>query len=125
MNVRLYNPEDHDRAYEIWMNFFKKEFAFPDFKHFLGVFTIEDNDGEIVLIGGPKPIIEVICITDQDASVIKRYKALHMLHETSAHLCKHNGYDQLHCFIQNKPYLEHLLRTGFVRTKGQSLVIGV
>lgn len=126
MRIRDYQPEDMIKVHEIWRNFFSKEFEFPDFEDkFHYVFIVENDEGEIIVTAGVRPIAEIICLTDKNQSIRDKHEALQKTFEIAKLGTANCGYDQLHAFIQNEKWLQHLLAHGFVRTKGQSLVIEV
>ena len=120
--VRNIQEEDLHTIYRVWVKHFKSQFEFPDFmKEFLVSFTVECN-GNIIAVGGVKPILESIIIMDKDFSPRARRKALYEILDTSEFIGRRHGFNQLHAFIQEEKYLETLLRRGFELTKGKAVV---
>jgi hypothetical protein len=126
MKIRAIERNDLTELQRIHSLFYKDEFEFPDFfKNFLCVFVIEDDNGEIITAGGVRCIAESILITNKDKSARDRIPALYDALQISNYICTHNGYNQLHAFIQDNKWLKQLLKSGFRNTKGQSVVIDI
>ena len=102
---------------------YKNEFEFPDFSKFTGVFVAEDDDNRIVTAGGIKPIIESVIITDKSYNVNERVRALHKILDISEFMTRAQGFDQLHCFVQDELWCRQLENHKFQATKGRSLVL--
>jgi hypothetical protein len=125
MNIRSYCPSDIEELKSIHSKYFKDEFELPDFFHgFMCAFSVEDEKG-LVTIGGIRPIIEVIAVTNKDRSVRVRREALYNLLQALSFVAKTQHHDQIHAFVQDKKWLGHLQKVGFNPTKGQALVLGV
>ena len=64
--VRCYQPMDVDLAYEIYRKYYSEEFDFPNFfRKFICAVVVEDENGPVI-VGGVKPIVEAIILTDKD-----------------------------------------------------------
>jgi len=125
MKIRSYTLNDYKEAWQIWYTFFRDEFDFPDFfKAFHCVFTIENNN-EPVVIGGVRPIAELVAITNKDASTRDRVIGLKTLVEACKFVCAEHNYDQLHCFVQGDKWSRQVQTVHFKPTKGQSLYIDI
>lgn len=125
MEVRLFTMEDLKRVEEIHAKYFAEEFELPDFiENFLGSFVVEDND-EIIVIGGVRVIAELLCVTDLSQPVKQRVIALKEATRIGKIICKANGLDQLHCFVQGDKWTNQVQTAEFRPTKGHALVLDV
>ena len=123
--IREIRKNDLYQLKEIHQKFYENEFNFPDFfENFLCVFTVVDDNDNIISTGGVRTIIEAVAITDKDKSVRARRVALYELLAASQYVINRSGYNELHAFIQDPIWREHLIKAGFVPTKGNALVIG-
>lgn len=124
MNVRAYTQSDVAKLHTIWLKHFKDEFDFPDFLNgYLCAVTIEDDKGNIITAGGVRLIAESVVVTDMSQSVKERRLALAQLLNTQEYICNKFGQSQLHAFIQDDTWYQHLHRVGFRPTAGKSLVL--
>jgi len=125
MNIRLFNRADNPDIEEIHKKFYKDEFFFPDFcSNFLECFIVENGEG-IITVGGLRPLVEAVVITNKDKSVRDRRTALLKLMLANEWTARAHGFHEIHAFIQDPTWQRHLEKYGFVPTKGNSLVIGV
>ena len=127
MITRSIYPRDLEQIKLIHDKYYKYEFDFEVFaSKFLGSFAIlEDDDKTIISAGGVRTIAEAVIVTNKDISVAKRRRALFDILQVSSYICTQSGHDQLHAFIEDESWLKHLLKNGFVETKGKSLVLEV
>lgn len=127
MNLRPMIPGDIQNIARYHESFFKKEFEFPDFFYrFHGAFIIEDgHDNEFVLAGGVRPIAELVCVTNMNASTKKRVIALKEATKVGMFIAGTEGYDQLHCFVQGDDWSKQVQTFHFRPTKGQALVLDI
>ena len=125
MNIRLFTLEDLEKVRKLHELYFFEEFEFPNFvQEFLGSFIIEENN-EIILVAGVRPIAELVAITDMSKSVKSRVIALKEATKVGMNICRHNGLDQLHCFVQGDKWARQVQTINFRPTKGKALVIDV
>lgn len=125
MNLRPMNHADLEEISKIHEKFFKEEFELPDFfERFHGAFIIED-DKEILLASGVRPIAELVCVTNKDMSIKNRVIALKTATKVGAVIASKEGYDQLHCFVQGNDWSRQVQTFHFRPTKGQALVLDV
>lgn len=127
MNIRELRQEDATRISEIHSQFYHNEFDLSyllDPKS-LGIFVVTNDDDQVICVGGIKPIIESVLITDKNFSVRQRRSALIQILQAFLFTCSRLGYEQLHCFIQDETWLKHLEKFGFKPTKGKGLVISL
>jgi hypothetical protein len=123
MIIRELRQTDIEKIREIHARHFTHEFKFDEFeKNFLSYFVTENDEG-IISAGGVRTIVESVIVTDLDRNVRDRKLALCNVLQASMHVAKISGYDQLHCFIQDKKWQHHLEKVGFRTTTGQSLVL--
>jgi hypothetical protein len=125
--IRSLEPKDIEELKEIHDKFFKHEFAFPDFfRGFLCCFAVtDDSDNSIIVAAGIRPIAEVYAITDKNKSTRKKRDGLYKILEASAYIANANGFNQLHCFVQDDAWEKQLIKKGFSYTKGKSLVYNI
>lgn len=113
MNIRRLEIDDINHIKELHRKYYS-EFEFPNFfNRFLSRFAIIDENDEIVIAGGVRPIAETVLITDQTKSRIKIGRALIEAHRVSMYTCVRNDIDELHAFVTNDQYASHLIRHGF------------
>jgi hypothetical protein len=126
MNIRVMNPADLFELKEIHSEFFSNEFEFPNFfNNFLSSFVVTDENGRIITGGGVRLIAESIIITDKDYPIEPRRKALFEMLAASAFTASSRDFRQIHAFIQDEKWLNHLKRKGFKETVGKSLVLNI
>jgi hypothetical protein len=126
MNIRALKESDLPLLRAIHAHHYSSEFEFPDFvSKFLCCFVVEDSDGTIVSAGGIRPILESVLITDLSKSVRIRRSALMNILSASNYFAKQGNFDQIHVFIQDQGWENHLRKIGFVPTKGNSLVLTI
>lgn len=124
MNIRALKEEDVDKIREIHSRFYKHEFEFPDFlNNFLCSFIVSDDKEGIITAGGVRLIAEVIAITDKGKSVRKRRSGLYQVLDASMFITKKADFNELHAFIQDEKWYNHLKSIGFLPSKGKSLVL--
>lgn len=113
LNIKLLNRFDIDHVKQLHEKYYS-QFEFPDFfGRFITAFKILDEDGEIIIAGGVRPIAEAIIITDLDKSRIKIGRALVEAQRFSMYACGRMNIDELHAFVDNPEYASHLVRHGF------------
>lgn len=124
MEIRQYQDTDFAELQRIHARYYKEEFSLEDFfDKLMDLFVIEDMvDKTIVCAGGIRPILESVAITNKEHSVRKRRCALSMLLELSTHATTKHKFDQLHVFIQDDKWVEHLKKYGFRPTVGLPMV---
>lgn len=113
MLIRRLETTDIEHIRQLHEQYYS-EFEFPDFfNRFLSKFAVVDEDGEIVVAGGVRPIAETVIITDQTKSNIKIGRALMEAFRASMYTCAASNIDELHAFVTNEQYASHLVRHGF------------
>lgn len=126
MLARRLNPSDIVELKRIHEKFFNKEFSIDDlFGNALSSLVVTDDNDKVIVGGQVVLIAEARIITDKDVKVSERRRALLMMLNHFRHSASSKGFDQLHAFIQDDKWGEHLKRYGFKETKGKSLVIGI
>jgi len=125
--IREIYSADMMKLREIHEKYYAHEFEFPEFhKHFLSYFaSVDDESGKLITAGGVRLITEAVLITDKDASVKSRRKALYEMLAGCNFVTSRNDYDQLHCFIQDEDWLNQLIKVGFSRCRGTALYVNV
>lgn len=122
MKVRAICEKDIEELRRIWYCHYRDEFDFPEFTKFNCGYIIEDDDEKIITAGGIRMIAESVLVTDKDKSKFTRFRALQLALEMNKYFCKEAGFDQMHAFVQDPIWEEHLIRHGFTFTKGKALV---
>lgn len=114
MIVREMKLEDLERIREIHELFFP-DLEFPDFMHnFYCAFTITDDNNDIILGGGVRPMGEIVLVTDRDKSSVQIGRALIEARNASLFVGGKVGFNELVAFVQNNDsYARHLVRHGF------------
>ncbi len=126
MNIRSFEIYDEIAVRKIHRKHYQEEFDMPDFfNKYECAFTIEDEQG-ILSMGGVKPILETVIVTDKDRNPQDRMKALYQMLEACAFVGNRRGYDQLHAFIHDPKWSKRLQKSfQFRPTKGQSLILDI
>lgn len=122
---RSLRREDIARVQEIHERYYKEEFNFPNFlRNFLCAFVVPNDKGDIISAGGVRLIAESVIITNKGFSPKERREALLQVLETSKFICKREGYDGLHAFVQEEAWA-HILKSkyNFYPCAGEALVI--
>ena len=112
MNIRTMREDDieklkiiHERDYP--------DLDFPDFHRLLSAFVIEDTKGNIIMGGGVEAIAEALLVTDKTKSRIQIGKALVEAQRYAMFTCGRLHIRELHAFVTNPEYAEHLIQHGF------------
>jgi len=122
--IRVAQQSDMEVVKQIHAKFFADEFEFPNFMSMLAAFVVEE-DGEIVSIGGIRPIAESIIVTNKKFSPRDRRTALLLLLQASLFATDKFNFDQLHAFVQDEKWLKQLVQYGFQPCKGEAVFVGV
>lgn len=123
--IREIRESDLSELKEIHNRFYKKEFLFPNFKdHFICAYVVEKN-GKIITAGGIRTIVECVAVTNKDLSVRERIEGLTYLLNASKYFTERNGYSELHAFVKDPNWEDILVKKGFSKTEGQSLVLEI
>lgn len=116
-------PRDLEEIKEIHRKFYDKEFDFSEFsRKYLSKFTVIEND-KIVLAGGIRNIAEVVLVTDKESSTRVKRDALLEALEASKQIAASEGLSQIHAFIQDEAWCNHLFKYGFQDTAGRAVVL--
>lgn len=115
MNTRLLTPDDLIKVRELHDKYFAKDFSFPDFLNkFLLSFAITDDNDEIIVAGGIRPLAETVIVTNKEGhSMTTIGRALVEAQQISIYTCKRHGIDWLHAFVKDEGYAKHLIKHGF------------
>ena len=124
MTIREFRSEDIQTAKEIYYKYYE-DLEQIDFTKLLCAFTVLDDNGSIVTIGGLRPIVELVAVTDKGQSVRNRRKALVHLFQASLYTAISSNYNEIHLFTTSREWIKHLLKAGFSLLKDKVLTIGV
>jgi hypothetical protein len=120
--VRELKHEDLPKLQEIHEKFFSHEFSFNDFvSAWMFNFAITDENDEIISAGGVRPIAEVVAVTDFTKSTRKRRSALYDILQISQYVLRDTNYRQIHAFVQDKTWENHLIKAGFKHCVGNAV----
>lgn len=124
MNIRVFYPRDLEQIQRIHRKYYEDEFPLADFESvsMLKFVAVDEND-KIISAASIRSIAEIVAITDKDASVRMRRKALLDILQSAEYVCRTAGYTQLHAFVQDGIWLEHLKHFGFKDCKGKPIYI--
>jgi len=122
MHYRRMELEDVNKIKELHDKYYS-EFEFPDFfTNYLCRYVVLDENDDIILAGGVEPIAEQILVTNQEKNRIKIGRALVLSKNIGMQACRTNGIHELHAFVKNDEYAEHLIQHGFTqRSRALSL----
>lgn len=115
MDIHYIEPTDADQIYNIYLNYFS-DMEFPDFYHkFHCTFKVINNaNGNIIAVGGIRPIAEAVVLTNKDYSVRDRMDALLKIFAGVQYAAEKLDYNYLHAFAYDEEYVKHLIkRIGF------------
>ena len=125
MNIRAFQLDDLDDVKMLHEKHYKDEFSLPNFANgYFCVFVIEDDEG-VLTIGGVRPIMEAVALTNKDRSPRDRLPALYRLIDACSYVAGRNHFNQVHAFIQDKRWSNRLKKMGLKPTKGESLVLDI
>ena len=127
MNIRSFEIYDEIAVRRIHEKHYKEEFSMPNFMNkYIAAFTIENDNREIVSVGGIRPILESVIVTNKDLAPKERMSALCTMLEASAFIGHKHGFDQIHAFIHDPKWSRRLQKSfKFSPTKGQSLYLDI
>ncbi len=116
---------DLARLMEIHRKYYAHEFTFPEFtEHYFYTFEVVEGN-KVVTAGGIRAIPELILMTDLETPVRDRKTALYTALDFSIYGMQKLRFDSIHAFVQDRKWEERLIRTGFHKTKGNALVLGI
>jgi hypothetical protein len=94
---------------------FYRELVPIDFtKKFDALFIVDDDrSGDIITVGGIRPLAEVVTRTNKHFSVRQRKNALFELLAALIYVANELKYDQLHAFSHDETWIKHLKKVGF------------
>ena len=126
MRLRGLVNRDIEDVKKIYEKFYVNEFIFDDlFNKMLSSFVVTDEQDKIIAGGGVRTITEAIIVTDKDVEIDSRRAALLEMLRASIFASSAHKYKELHAFIQDEKWMNHLKKYGFRETKGQALVLPI
>jgi len=126
MKIRSITERDITLAKQIHQMYYAEEMPMPDFKsNYHCIYSITDDNDKPIVIGGVKPIAEVIILTDKGRHIKDKVPALHKMLEAALFTARVHHHEQIHCAIQDQAYERHLKKIGFRSVKGNFLVLDV
>lgn len=108
MEIRYLEPGDEGQIREIYHKYFSN-MEVPNFSSFSCVFVVADNN-HIISVGGLKPLVEAVVLTDRSFSVRKRREALLNIHTALVYCARKLGFKRLHAFTFEESYTNHLIK---------------
>lgn len=124
MKIRALASSDLETVKEIHDRYYSHEFDLPDFSTgFYGAFAVINDAEQIVAVGGVRPIAEAVVLTDKKYTTHERVKALKEVLTFSMLLCNEAHFTELHAFVQDQEWLNHLNKIGFESTKGLAVIL--
>lgn len=125
MMIRPLEISDISAVKEIHERYFNHEFNLPDFEKFIASFAMTNVEDRIVSVGGIRPILEMVSLTDKDLSIFLRRSAYFNILSACLYMAEKHKFDQIHVFAQGDRWIEALKKVGFRNTKGTALVMDV
>lgn len=114
MQIRAINREDNPQIRQLYEEYYKQDFNFPDFyNNYLSAFTITNDMGRIIIVGGVRAIGETILMTDKWFNRMTIGRALVEAQNISLYTCEKFGIEYLHAFVKDENYAKHLIQHGF------------
>lgn len=122
--IRAITKRDLSQIELIHKKFYGDEFPLSDLHRCICNFAVTDDETDKIISAGIiRSIAEIVIVTDKDVDIKQRRLALLQMLTAGVQTTRMAGYDQLHAFIQDQKWLQHLKRAGFRTTKGEPLVI--
>jgi hypothetical protein len=113
--------EDIDILRKIHEKFYGEEFDIDVFnQQFLALFTVVDGDS-LVTIGGIRPLMEAVIVTNKDLSPRTRILGLNEMLSMFKTVVQHHGLDSFHAFVQDENWLKQLKTAGFKPVIGSAV----
>lgn len=112
MRIRILKPDDVDKVRIIHERDYP-DFDLPNFRSLMSAFIIEDDDDDMIMAGGVEAIGEALLVTDKTKSRIQIGKALVEAQRFAAFTCGLHNIRELHAFVTDAEYAEHLIQHGF------------
>lgn len=121
-----FHSSDLDEIKLIHKQYFASEFTFEDFiSNYTVMFSTRDKEGKLIAVGGVRPLMEMVAITDMSANVFRRKKSYFELLQACSYVAKQMGHKQLHAFVQGDRWAEACSRLAFRQTAGKALVLDI
>jgi len=115
-------PEDVDELKRIHEEFYREEFDIDVFNtQFLALFSVSDDDGNLITLGGVRPLAEIVLVTNKHISPRKRVEGLNDMLGMLSSVARHSKLNSLHAFVQDATWLEQLKTAGFVPVIGDAV----
>lgn len=110
--------KDDEKVIEyLHKKFYADEFPLPDFfaPDCINKFIVVDDNGDVVLVGGLKILVEAVILTDKEAQPRKIHEALNKFLTLATYEPK---FSQLHCTVFDPKWMKQLVKRGFQKCKG-------
>lgn len=107
MIIRYIEPQDVEQIDKIYETYFSG-MERPDFSNFHCVFVVVE-DNRVISVGGLKPLVEAVVLTDRSFSVRKRRDALLNIHTGLTYAAKKLGFERIYAFCFEQSYSNHLI----------------
>lgn len=114
IKIRAFKPDDVEKVKKIHERDYP-DLEFPNMRSLMSAFIIEDENNEMVMAGGVEALAEALLITDKTQSRIKIGKALVEAQRYALFTCSMFNIRELHAFVTDNEYAEHLIQHGFTK----------
>lgn len=124
MIIRQLQYQDLIQLEQIHREQYAHEFTFEDFlnKFLDGAVAISES-GEIISAVGVRPLIEAVMLTNKKFSRKERSETIQAFRPHLERITHNATFKQLHAFVQDKSWENHLLKLGFKQCVGNALII--
>lgn len=113
MDIRYLEPSDLEQIGSIYNRHFS-DMEYPDFVNDFAVTFVAHENEKIIAVGGLKPMVEAIVLTDLDESVRTKRDALLKIFDGVTYAAAKLKYKEIHAFAYDMEYAKHLIkRMGF------------
>jgi hypothetical protein len=124
--IRNLGMQDLAKVIEIHRKYYAEEFSINEFfNKITGLAAAFNNKDEIIVVGGVRPILEIVNMTNKDIDVKERRDALLEILEMNKRTARSLVHKELHAFVQDEKWERHLIKSGFRHTVGRALVINI
>jgi hypothetical protein len=122
MITRPFKLSDWKEVNDIWLKYHATNFGLPPISQ--TCFTeVTEHEGKIICAGIIHLIPEAIIVMDLDSPIGPRIRAIEALLERGKANLHEQGYENLHCFVQDLAFENFLRkRCGFTDVRGKALV---
>jgi hypothetical protein len=105
---------------------YELEYPFEVFSsRFSDLFSVVDDDDKLISSGGVRLVPEIVVATDKSQSARVRREALVKILQIAEYITRRDGHQGFTASTDDEKWYNHLLKYGFVPSKGKPLYYSV